>query len=694
MHGRLRFLPFYTTPGADPFDSVPWEVRDARITGESGAVVFEQAGIEVPGFWSDQAVQIAASHYFRRPPGSPRERSVRQMVGRVAGTIAGWGEDQGYFAGPAGPENCRTFHAELVHILLHQIACFSSPIWYNVGIEERPQCAAAFILSVQDSVESILDLALIEGRLYKHGSGTGTNLSALRSSREPLAGGGRSSGPVSFMKGLDAMAGMIRSGGRTRRSAKMAVLDADHPDILDFIGCKAFEERKAWSLVESGFGNGSFDEALGPYDTVAFQNANHSVRLPDGLLEAALAGGPWTTRAITDGRDVETLPAREILLRISKAAWTCGDPGVQYDTTINAWNPCPAAGRIRGSNSCSEFLFLDDTGCTMASVNLMRFHRPGGGLDAAACRHVCEVMTTALDILVDRAGYPSPEVERNTRAFRPLGLGYSNLGALLMANALAYDSNEGRQLAAAVTALVAGSACCQSARIAAAVGPFAGLAPNRSALRRVLLGHRRALRGIDAGPLLAEAAQAWDEALRLSSRHGLRNCQLSALAPTGTISFVMDCATTGVEPDLALAKYKRMAGGGAVRMVNRVVPEALRRLGYPPDQAEEILRHLEETDTIEGAPHLEERHLPVFDCAFRPARGSRSIAPAGHLKMAAAVQPFLSGGISKTVNLPENATPEDVERIFLEGWRLGLKAVAVYRDGCKRAQPLSTRGFS
>jgi ribonucleoside-diphosphate reductase alpha chain len=658
MRGGLRFQPFYTTPGADPFDSVPWEVRDARITSESGEVVFEQSGIEVPGFWSDRAAQIAASHYFRCPPGSPRERSVRQMAGRVAGAIAGRGEEQGYFA---GPEDARTFHAELVHILLHQTACFSSPIWYNAGIEERPQCAAAFILSVQDSVESILDLARTEGLLYKHGSGTGTNLSALRSSRERLAGGGRPSGPVSFMKGLDALAGMIRSGGRTRRCAKMAVLDADHPDVLDFIRCKALEERKAWAL----------DAALDPYDTVAFQNANHSVRLPDEALEAALSGGPWTTRS-AKGQDVETIPARDFLRCIAEAAWACGDPGVQYDTTINAWNPCPAAGRIRASNSCSEFLFLDDTACTMASVNLMRFHRPGGGFDAAACRHACEVMTTALDILIDGAGYPSPEVERNTRELRPLGLGYSNLGALLMARALPYDSDEARQVAAGITALVTDAACVQSSRIAEALGPFSGYVLNRSSVLRVL------------------QRQVGEEALELAERHGLRNSQLTALAPTGTISFVMDCDTTGVEPDLALAKYKRMASGGAVRLVNRTVPEALRRLGYEERQATEIVRHLEETDTIEEAPHLQEKHLPVFDCALGP----RSIAPAGHLRMAAAVQPFVSGGISKTVNLPESATPGDVERIFLEGWRLGLKAVAVYRDGCKRVQPLSTRGFT
>jgi ribonucleoside-diphosphate reductase alpha chain len=688
----IRFRRFYTTPDADPFESVAWAGRDVRLADHRGGTVFEQREVEAPAAWSDAAVRMAAAKYFRRRPGAPREASVRQMIARVAGTLGRWGREGGYFA---GEEDAAAFEAELVHILLHQIACFNSPVWFNVGVMERPQCAGSFILSVEDSVESILELARTEGLLCKHGSGTGTNLSSLRAAGEPLAGGGRASGPVSFMRGLDACAGMIRSGGRTRRAARMEILDAGHPDVLEFIQCKAVEERKAWALVESGF-ESDFDAAAGAYGTVAFQNANHSVRVPDELLEAVVAGGPWTTRTVTDGRPAATLPARELMRRIAEAAWLCGDPGVQYDTTINAWNPCPAAGRIRASNSCSEYMFLDDTGCPLASVNLMRFLRPGGEFDADACRHVCAVMTSALEMTIDRSGYPSEAVGLRSRRFRPVGLGYSNLGALLMASGLPYDSGGARHYAAAITALVSGAASAQSARIARALGAFAELAPNRDPMLAVLGKHRRALRRIGRGrvprPLLAAAERAWDEALRLGAGHGLRNAQVSCLAPTGTISFLMDCDTTGVEPDLALVKSKRLAGGGTLEIVNRTVPAALERLGYRPEEIRDIVAHLEGHGSLQGAPHLDERHLPVFDCAFPPPRGGRLISVRGHLRMTAAVQPFLSGGISKTVNLPESATPEDVERVFLEGWRLKLKAVAVYRDGCKRSQPVSARG--
>ena len=664
----LRFQRFYTHPEADPFAAVAWEWRE--VAGE--------APVEVPAFWSDTAARITAAKYLRRPAGAPRETSVRQMMGRVVGTIASWGRDGGYFA---GEEDAEAFTAELAHILLHQIACFNSPVWFNAGIEVSPQCAGTFILSVDDSMESILDLARTEGLLFKHGAGTGTNLSLLRSAGEPIAAGGRAAGPVSFMRGLDALAGALRCGGKTRRAAKMAILDAGHPDILEFIRCKAVEEEKAWSLVDAGYDSG-FDAAAGAYGTVGFQNANHSVRASDEFLEAAAADRDWGTWR-----------ARELLRQMAEAAWLCGDPGVQYETTINAWNPCPASGRIRGSNSCSEFLFLDDTACPLASLNLLRFRRADGSFDAAACRHVCEVMTTALDMTVDAAGYPRPDIAERSRRFRPLGLGYANLGALLMASGLPYDSADGRHVAAAITALVSGAAWAQSAKLSRALRPFAELAPNRGPLLAVLHRHRSALRRIDPArvppALLAEAARAWEEAVVRAGRDGVRNAQVSALAPTGTISFLMDCDTTGVEPDLSLVKSKRLAGGGTLRLVNRTVAESLRRLGYPPEMARRIVATLEETGDLAGAPGLDRRHLPVFDCAVPPVRGGRAISPLGHLRMMAAVQPFLCGGISKTVNLPESTTPEEIERIFLRGWRLRLKAVAVYRDGCKRSQPVA-----
>jgi ribonucleoside-diphosphate reductase alpha chain len=637
----------------------------------------EETSVEAPAGWSETAVRIVATRYLRRPPGAPRESSVRQAVGRVVDTIVRWGREGGYFA---GEEDAETFSAELIHILLHQIACFNSPVWFNAGLEARPQCAGSFILSVEDSMESILDLAHTEGLLFKSGSGTGTNLSSLRPAGEAIAAGGRAAGPVSFMKGLDALAGALRCGGKTRRAAKMAVLDADHPDILEFIRCKADEERKAWTLIDAGY-DGGFDAAAGAYGTIGFQNANHSVRVSDELLEAA-----------ADDREWKTWRARDLLRRMAEAAWLCGDPGVQYDTTINAWNPCPASGRIRASNSCSEFLFLDDTACPLASLNLMRLRGADGGFDAAACRHVCEVMISALDMTVDAAGYPRQNVEERSRSFRPLGLGYTNLGALLMASGHPYDSADGRHLAAAITALISGAAWTQSAKLAGALGPFKQSAPNRDSLLAVLRRHRSALRKIDPmrvpSPLLAAAARAWEEAVSRAGG-GVRNAQVSALAPTGTISFLMDCDTTGIEPDLSLVKSKRLAGGGRLRIVNRTVAETLARLGYGPEAARRILGFLEENGTVEEAPGLDPGHLPVFDCACPPSPGGRAIAPLGHLRMMAAVQPFICGGISKTVNLSESATPEEIERIFLAGWRLRLKAVAVYRDGCKRSQPVA-----
>jgi ribonucleoside-diphosphate reductase alpha chain len=688
----LHFARFFTTPGVDPFDAVEWEVRDALITNEKGEKVFEQRGVEMPKDWSQTATNVVVSKYFRGQLGSPqREHSVRQLIGRVADTITAWGVAGGYFA---AADDRATFHAELTHILLNQHACFNSPVWFNVGIEEKPQCSACFINAVEDTMQSILTLAKTEGMLFKYGSGTGSNLSKLRSSRELLAGGGTASGPVSFMKGFDAFAGVIKSGGKTRRAAKMVMLDIDHPDIVDFIRCKEVEERKAWALIEAGFAGG-FNIVGGAYDSIAYQNANHSVRVSDEFMRAVLADGDWTTTARTSGEPMGTYKARELMRMIAESTWLCGDPGMQYDTTINEWHTCAGTGRINASNPCSEYMFLDDTACNLASINLMRFHEPDSGFDVASFRHTCEIVISAQEMLVDRASYPTPKIDENSHRFRPLGLGYANLGALLMARGLPYDSEVGRDYAAAITALMSGSAYAQSARIAAALGPFAEYEVNAEPMLAVMRKHRDAMKRIDAAhaplDLLQAGKRAWDEVVELGERHGLRNSQISVLAPTGTIAFMMDCDTTGVEPDIALVKYKKLVGGGMIKIVNNTVPRALKRLGYDREQVREIVEFIDEHDTIEGAPHLKPEHLPVFDCAFKPAQGSRSIHYAGHLRMLSAVQPFISGAISKTINMPEDSTPDEILQAYLEGWQLGLKAVAIYRDGCKRSQPLSTR---
>jgi ribonucleoside-diphosphate reductase alpha chain len=688
----LRFARFYTTPGVDPFDAVDWEVRDALITSEKGETVFEQRGVEVPKSWSQTATNVVVSKYFRGQLGTPqRDRSVRQLIGRVVDTITGWGRLGGYFA---AEEDAATFHAELAHVLLNQLACFNSPVWFNVGIEEKPQCSACFINAVEDTMQSILTLAKTEGMLFKYGSGTGSNLSKLRSSRELLAGGGTASGPVSFMKGFDAFAGVIKSGGKTRRAAKMVMLDIDHPDIVDFIRCKEVEERKAWALIEAGF-SGGFNVVGGAYDSIAYQNANHSVRVSDEFMRAVIADGEWTTTARTTGAPMGTYKARELVRMIAESTWQCGDPGMQYDTTINEWHTCAGTGRINASNPCSEYMFLDDTACNLASINLMRFYEADGAFDVASFRHTCEVVITAQEMLVDYAGYPTPKIDENSHRFRPLGLGYANLGALLMARGLPYDSEVGRGYAAAITALMSGSAYAQSARIAEAMGPFADFAVNAEPMAKVMRKHRDAIKRIDPAhaplDLLQAAKRSWDEVVELGERHGLRNSQISVLAPTGTIAFMMDCDTTGVEPDIALVKYKKLVGGGMIKIVNQTVPAALKRLAYDREQVREIVEFIDEHDTIEGAPHLKAEHLPVFDCAFKPAQGSRSIHYSGHLKMLSAVQPFISGAISKTINMPEDSTPDDILQAYLEGWQLGLKAVAIYRDGCKRSQPLSTR---
>ena len=679
----------FTEAGVDPFDTVEWERRSAVIYGEKGEVVFEQHDVEMPKSWTQLATNVVVSKYFRGPLGTPqRETSVRQLIGRVVGTIRSWGVAQGYFATPA---DAAAFADELTHLVLHQKACFNSPVWFNVGVEAKPQCSACFILSVEDTMDSILDWYRREGVIFKGGSGSGVNLSRLRSSRERLAGGGTASGPVSFMKAADASAGVIKSGGKTRRAAKMVVLNVDHPDVLEFISCKAEEERKARILVAAGY-DSSLDGAA--YASVAFQNANNSVRVTDEFMRAVLANGSWHTRFVTTGEVAGTYRAREVMQRIAEAAHACGDPGMQFDTTINDWHTCPASGRINASNPCSEYMHLDDSACNLASLNLMRFVDASGEFDTAAFRQAVDVLITAQDILVDNSSYPTAEITRNAHAYRELGLGYANLGALLMWLGLPYDSDAGRQYAAAVTALMSGEAYLQSARIASDMGSFAGYAPNRDAMLRVIGKHRAAAHAIDptlvSFDLLSEARRVWDDALALGEQVGFRNSQATVLAPTGTIAFMMDCDTTGIEPDIALVKYKKLVGGGMLKIVNNTVPHALRRLGYDSREVQEIVEYLNEQETIEGAPHLSDEQLVVFDCAFKPARGSRAIPHLGHIRMMGAVQPFISGAISKTVNMPGEATVSDVADAYLEAWRQGLKAIAIYRDGCKQTQPLTT----
>jgi len=683
----------YTTPGRPPLDTVRWVRKDARIDGPGGAPVFEQTDVEVPESWSQTAVNVVVSKYFRGHLGTPdRERSVRQLIGRVVSTITAWGEEQGYLT--PGSHESQAFADELTWLLVHQRAAFNSPVWFNVGVEPEPQCSACFILSVADSMASILDLAKTEGRIFKWGSGAGTNFSSLRGSEEALGGGGTASGPVSFMRGFDAFAGVIKSGGKTRRAAKMVILNVDHPDIEHFIRVKADEERKAHALIDAGY-DGNFDATGGAYESVSYQNANHSVRVTDRFMQAVAGDASWELRAVTDGHPMGRMPARELFRSMAEAAWFCGDPGVQYDTTINRWNTCAGSGRIEGSNPCSEYMFLNNSACNLASLNLMSFYDEQGGFDTAGFAHAVALLTIAMDIIVDRASYPTPEIARNSHLYRPLGLGYANLGALLMARGLPYDSDGGRSYAATLTGLMHGHAMRTSARLAARLGPFARWDENRDAYLRVVHQHSRAVDDIDrrlvpAG-LFGQLKAVWREVQALPRSGGtFRNAQLSLLAPTGTIGFMMDCDTTGIEPELSLVRYKTLVGGGVMKLVNGVVPRGLAALRYRPEQIERLQSYLTEHGHLEGAPDLDPAHVGVFDCAFRPRNGERCIEPMGHLRMMAAVQPFLSGAISKTVNLPNEASVEDIERIYMEGWRLGLKAVAVYRDGCKRTQPLNT----
>jgi ribonucleoside-diphosphate reductase alpha chain len=686
----LEYTRFFTREGMDPFDEVEWDIRSAVIGNEKGAVVFEQRDVEIPRFWSQQATNIVVSKYFRGTIGSPeRERSVKQLIGRVVDTITMWAEKQKYFA---SVDDLMAFSDDLKHLLVYQKAAFNSPVWFNCGFEKAPQCSACFINSVQDTMESILGLARTEGMLFKYGSGTGSNLSAIRSSRELLAGGGTASGPVSFMKGFDAFAGVIKSGGKTRRAAKMVILNADHPDVEEFINCKVEEEKKAWALIDAGY-DGSF---TGPaYSSVFFQNSNNSVRVTDEFMRAVMDDGEWTTRAVVSGEPMDTYKARDLMRQIAEATWVCGDPGLQFDTTVNDWHTCPETARINASNPCSEYMFLDDSACNLASINLMRFVRDDGEFDVVGFEAACRTMITAQEILVDNSSYPTKAIEKNSHEYRPLGLGYANLGALLMSRGLPYDGDSGRDYSAAITALMHGAAFAQSAKVARDHGgPFAGYEKNREPFLRVMRKHRAALKDINKTHVpkdLFEAARnVWDEVIELGEQHGFRNAQATVLAPTGTIGFMMDCDTTGVEPDIALVKYKKLVGGGLMKIVNQTVPMALTKLGYSPTQVKEIIEYIDENETIEGAPHVKDKDLPVFDCAFKPARGVRSIHYMGHVRMMGAVQPFLSGAISKTVNVPKEATVEEIEQAYIDSWRMGAKAVSIYRDGSKRTQPLNT----
>jgi ribonucleoside-diphosphate reductase alpha chain len=749
----LTFRRFFTKPGVSPYDEVEWERRLAQITDAQGGVIFEQKDVEVPKDWSMTATNIVASKYLHGQVGTPeRESGVRALVARVAETIRNWGLSQGYFR---TAEDGATFHDELVHILIRQYAAFNSPVWFNVGCDRiepnsdaqnwhwnptaarvefgvtgysTPQCSACFINSVKDSLDSILTLAKTEGMLFKWGSGTGTNLSSLRSSTEGLSGGGTASGPLSFMKGFDAFAGVIKSGGKTRRAAKMVILNIDHPDIIDFIECKSKEEAKAHALVAAGYDGSSPDSEA--YSSIFFQNANNSVRVTDDFMYAVLRDTDFSTRAIRDGRPMQTFKAKDLLYKISDATWRCGDPGMQFDTTVNRWHTSKNTARINASNPCSEYMFLDDSACNLASLNLLKF-APNGTFDVEAYRHAVDVVITAQEILVDNAGYPTEMIGKNSHDYRPLGLGYANLGALLMAAGLPYDSDAGRDYAACVTAIMCGQAYLQSSKIAEQCPPLVpvteptkkGLAETNLGVARVATGdspvqapggacpgwyinrepfldvirmHRASVNNINKNnvpPSLYESSkQTWDEALAHGEKHGYRNSQVTVLAPTGTIGFMMDCDTTGIEPDLALIKYKKLVGGGMIKIVNNTVPTALFKLGYDHEQADKIVSYIDATGTIEGAPYIEDEHLAVFDCSFKPSKGTRSIHYMGHLRMMAAAQPFISGAISKTVNLPENATVEDIMEAYLQAWKLGLKAVAVYRDGCKKSQPLSSAG--
>jgi ribonucleoside-diphosphate reductase alpha chain len=711
----VSFSRFFTSklePGATPYNQVNWELRTATIGNDKGSVIFEQRDVEVPSEWSQTATNIVASKYFHGRIGSPeRESSVAQLVHRVVDTIADWGLSGKYFKTKEDGEN---FRSELAHLMLKQKACFNSPVWFNVGVREsrgygfyfyeasqvvkkllpgenHPQCSACFINSVGDTLESILDLAKTEGMLFKWGSGTGTNLSAIREEDAHLWGGGRASGPLSFMKGFDAFAGVIKSGGKTRRAAKMVILNSDHPDIEKFIWCKAKEEKKAHTLIEAGYDSSLDGDA---YSSIFFQNANNSVRASDEFMQAVAADTDWWTKSVVAGQSVRRYKARDLLHQIAEATYQCGDPGMQFDTTINRWHTSKHTARINASNPCSEYMFLDDSACNLASLNLIKFVGPEGTFDVNAFRHAVDTVILAQEILVDNASYPTEKIAKNSHDFRPLGLGYANLGAMLMSLGLPYDSEKGRDFAAAITAIMSGQAYLTSARIAGAVGPCAGYEENVEPFLDVIQMHWNAVNSIDGkrvpAAMFRAAEECWRQSYVVGSENGFRNSQVTVLAPTGTIGFMMDCDTTGIEPDLALVKYKKLVGGGVIKIVNNTVPQALIKLGYTAEQAEQIVSHIDATGTIEDAPHLKTEHLPVFDCSFRPQNGTRFIHYMGHVRMMAATQPFISGAISKTINMPEESTVEDIMEAYTESWKLGLKAVAIYRDSSKKVQPLSS----
>ena len=750
----LKVTRRFTKPGVSPYAEVQWERRTAAITDSKGKIIFEQKEVEVPVDWSMTATNIVASKYLHGPmdaaPGGAaehtsaykRETGVRELIARVAESIRDWGMKMGYFA---TSEDAANFHDDLVHLLVHQKVAFNSPVWFNVGCDRlepdsdarnwfwdpkkrevrydttgyrNPQCSACFINSVDDSLDSILTLAKTEGMLFKWGSGTGTNLSPIRGSSELLSGGGTASGPLSFMRGFDAFAGVIKSGGKTRRAAKMVILNVDHPDIEDFIECKSKEEAKAHSLVAAGYdGSGPDSEA---YSSIFFQNANNSVRVNDEFMHAWEADGDFTTKTVKDGTPVKTYKARELMRLLAQATWACGDPGMQYDTTINRWHTSKNSGRINASNPCSEYMFLDNSACNLASFNLMKFVTPTGTFDIAAYRAAVDTLIIAMDILVDSAGYPTELISKNSHDYRPLGLGYANLGALLMAMGLPYDSDAGRDFAATLTAIMCGEAYLQSAKLAESCpelgsattltnsvtregGACPGFYVNREPFLDVIRMHRAEVNNIGRSKssnepfsvpqldaLIAASKECWDQALAHGEKFGYRNSQVTVLAPTGTIGFMMDCDTTGIEPELALVKYKKLVGGGMIKIVNGTVPAALFKLGYSDDQVQSIVSYIDSTGTIEGAPGIKHEHLSVFDCSFKPAKGTRTIHYNGHIKMMAATQPFLSGAISKTVNLPTEATADDIAEVYVEAWRLGIKAVAIYRDGSKGVQVLNT----
>jgi ribonucleoside-diphosphate reductase alpha chain len=685
-------VPRLVPRGKTAFDTVTWRSHDSVIKNAEGKVIFEQKGVRAPASWSETSVNIAASKYFRII-GGRRESSVDGMIRRVCHWIAQSGLDLGYLE---TSEEATTFEESLSYLMVHQMAAFNSPVWFNVGVRDPPQCSACFIQAVGDDMDSILALATSEGRLFKGGSGTGSNLSALRGSRERLSGGGIASGPVSFMRAFDALAGVIKSGGTTRRAAKMVILNMDHPDIVDFIECKVREEEKAMALIRQGYSS-NFDgtDPDSAYASIAYQNANHSVRIPDSFMDAVVRDGEWKTTNRTDHTVANTYRARELWRKLAHAAWRCGDPGVQFDDITNDWHTSPNSGRINASNPCSEYLFLDDTACNLASINLMKFLDGKGNLDVDLFRQSVRTMILAMEIIVDASSYPTAPIAQNSHDFRPLGLGYANLGALLMHYGLAYDSDPGRTLAAAISAVLSAEGYHMSSEIAKRVGPFAGFEKNRAPMLRVMGKHARAAEQIALNdpritPIVTTAVDRWHDTVKAGELWGYRNAQISVIAPTGTIGLLMGCDTLGLEPELSLVKTKNLVGGGVMRMINRTVPDGLAALGYTPEEGRAITEYIERTGTIEGAPGLETEDLPVFDCALAPTGGNRTIAPMGHLKMLGATQPFLSGGASKTINLPNDAVVEDIEKIYLEAWRLGIKSVALYRDGCKASQPFET----